>query len=300
MKKLRARVWEVMSPAAFGDLGSRVVDIVIVGLVLLDMLCFILDSIPDPSGTRPTGFSHIEGAVLVLFTIDYFLRIWSCRSDDRYAAPLRGRIRYAVTPLAIIDLISILPALAYVPFVGEFLHIEPHFALVRVFRVFRIGKLARYSTSLHTLGRALRRVRTEFGVLLIVTGIIVLLSSTLAYVFEEQSNDKFSSIPAAMWWAIVTMTTVGYGDVAPVTTMGRVVATFLMICGIGMFALPAGLLGAAFTEEVGEQRRHLQKLREARLQRAEELRDELRHEHGEEDSIVCPHCDRAFVPAKSE
>ena len=276
MTTLRERVWQILRPAGYGDRASHAADLFLIGLVLIDLACFIIDSVVDPSRAG-RSLRWIEDLILVVFLVDYVLRLWACKVDERYDRPF-GRLRYAITPFAIVDLLAALPAIAWMPGIASLVPVEPQLALVRILRVFRIGKLARYSRGVHTLGRALERVRMELGAILVSVLVLVLLASTLTYAFEQPTNPKFSSIPQAMWWAVVTMTTVGYGDMAPITPAGRFIATGLMIAGIGLFALPAGLLGAAFTEEVRLERKRLQQLRTERRDRAERLREEQRLE----------------------
>jgi voltage-gated potassium channel len=298
MKRVRARVHGVLSPAQSGDFTSWIVDVLIIALILLDVVCFVLDTVPEIHASHGTLFLGIEDFVVAVFTLEYFLRLWACRADPRYRGFLFGRIRYALTPMALVDLVAILPALHYVPglaalFPSQLVIVRS----VRFVRIVRLGKLARYLSSIQTLGRSMWRVRHEFSAILLTLLLLILLFSTLIYTVEHRMGGGFTSIPKAMWWSIVTMTTVGYGDMTPQTPLGRLIGAVVMICGIGMFALPAGVLGAAFAEEVRkvtELRRLMRRRRKRREQR------EAAHRSDGTLEVRCPHCARSFVPEPEE
>jgi voltage-gated potassium channel len=129
------------------------------------------------------------------------------------------------------------------------------FRLLRIFRLLRLLKLGRYHSSLGLLGKVLKNRREELTISLVLVLMLVVVASTLMYALEHQAQPKaFSSIPAAMWWGVVTMTTVGYGDVYPVTAAGKLVAGLSLLLGVGLFALPAGILASGFSEELGRER----------------------------------------------
>ena len=283
---LRQRVHRIVSPAEPGDTSSLVFDLAIVGLIVFDLLLFVIDSV-DPGGRRL--FAQAEYGILTVFTIEYALRMWVCTSDPRYGRRL-GRLRYAVTPMALVDLVAILPGLNLLP-LGLSLPVE-----LTAVRAFRLLKLIRYVPAVKILGRAFLRVRREFGALFVVMVLVVVSAGILLFRIEGEANpEQFRSIPHAMWWGIVTMTTVGYGDQIPVTATGRLVGSLVMIFGIGMFALPAGLLGAAFTEEMNLELERRRRLRVRRRRRAAELRGEPM---GEE--LTCPHCGERFAHLPDE
>ena len=167
------------------------------------------------------------------FTLEYLLRIWVCVDDrhGRYSQPLAGRLRYMLTPVALIDLLAILPFwLAASPGIS----IEQLWLL----RALRVLKLQRYSSALETLGTVIRNERrplTASGTLMM--SLLVLLSSLIYLAEREAQPDRFGSVPEAMWWGIVTLATVGYGDVVPITLTGRIIGGVSVVLGMGMFAL---------------------------------------------------------------
>jgi voltage-gated potassium channel len=155
--------------------------------------------------------------------------------------------------MALIDLVAILPF--YLPFARMDLR---SMRVVRVMRIFRLAKLGRYSESLQTLQRVFKAKKEQLADTVFILLVLLVMASSLMYFAENHVQpDKFSSIPAAMWWAVSTLTTVGYGDVYPFTTAGKIIASVIAVLGIGMFALPTGILGAGFVEEREQRKRHL-------------------------------------------
>jgi len=182
--------------------------------------------------------------------VEYLLRVWACVEDRRYQGALRGRLRFLFTAQALIDLLAILP------FYLTFLTLDLRFMrALRLFRIVRVAKVGRYMSAFSLFGRVLRSRKEE---LILSTGvmlILLLLSSCLMYYAENEAQpEQFPNIPSAMWWAVATLTTVGYGDVYPVTALGRLLGAFTAILGIGLFALPTGILGSGFVEEIQARR----------------------------------------------
>jgi voltage-gated potassium channel len=177
--------------------------------------------------------------------------LWVAPLDPRFAKPFWGRIRYAFTLMAIVDLLAILPALLPLIFTFDLRIIR----FLRVFRLFRLFKMSRYVQSLNSLDDVVRAKKEELVVTLVMIGMLLLFSSSLMYIVETEAQpDKFPDIPSAMWWGVATLTTVGYGDVFPITPLGKLFGAFIALLGIGMFALPTGILASGFAEEI--KRRH--------------------------------------------
>lgn len=236
--------------SAPGDRASRAFQIFILSLISLNVLALILESVEEIRAVAGTWFRVFEIVSVIIFTVEYAFRLWACTASPAYSQRLRGRLRFARTPFAVMDLLAILPF--YLPFTG----LDMRFIrAVRLFRVFRIMKVARYSSALQTLGRVCKRTKEQLVTTLCVLCVLLVLAASLMYHAEHAAQpEAFSSIPAAMWWGVATLTTVGYGDVYPVTTIGKILASVIAILGIGMFALPTGILGAAFVEEIQRQR----------------------------------------------
>ena len=248
---LKRRVHEILAVAAKTDRASRVFDILILSLIGLNIIALVLETVAPIYRRCPLFFDVFEVVSVAVFSVEYALRVWSCTCSSEYASPVAGRLRFVASPMAAIDLLAVLPF--YLPFLGLDLRF---FRAARLFRLFRVAKLGRYSKALRMLGRVVAAKKEELGVTLFVLSLLLLVASCLLYFAERGAQPEvFSSIPAAMWWAVATLTTVGYGDVYPVTVAGKLIAAVVAILGIGMFALPTGILGAGFIEEVQKPRR---------------------------------------------
>ena len=247
IENARRRVFELLEPAGTGMIASRICDVFILSLIVLNTVAVILESVPGLTDEYAATLAWFETVSLVIFTVEYVLRLWSCTADERFARPITGRIRHAVTPMAVVDLVAILPF--YLP---SILPIDLRFVrMLRLLRVLRVLKIARYSKALARLGLVLRRKKAELVVSVFVISILLLLASSMAYIAEREAQPElFTSIPAAMWWGVATLTTVGYGDIFPVTPAGKVIAAFVAVLGVGLFAVPAGIIASGFGEIV--------------------------------------------------
>ena len=234
---IKQRVHGLLTPAKPGDKVSRIFDIFLVTLIGLNVLALVIQTV-EPVVVLASGFFRwFEIVSVIIFSIEYVLRVWSCVADENFRSPFGGRIRFARTPLALIDFLAVLPF--YLPTVG----IDLRFLrAVRLFRIFRILKLGRYSEALQRFGRVFVAKKEELMMTVFVLFFLLIVSSALMYHAEhEVQPDIFSSIPATMWWGVATLSTVGYGDVYPVTAWGKVLGSVIAILGIGMFALPTGI-----------------------------------------------------------
>jgi voltage-gated potassium channel len=247
--------------------GPRLVQGGIMGVILLNVAAVIFGTLHLEGGERVEDRCSLEFRILeivsvAIFTVEYGLRIWSITVDPRFARSVRGRIRYALTPMAIIDLLAVLPfyvelalALGFGSSLGN-TEVALVLRALRLFRVFRLFKLGHYSRAVQALTHALKSKRGELAVTVFAVGILLVIASTVMYLAEcDAQPDRFSSIPASMWWGIITLTTVGYGDITPVTTLGKIAGAVVAIFGIGLVALPAGILGSAFVQEIGDRQR---------------------------------------------
>jgi voltage-gated potassium channel len=247
----KRRTWELLEREIGESRLDYAVDLSITLLIVFNVLAVMLETVTWIDEPYHPFFAAFELFSVAVFTTEYLLRLWSCTSDPRYAEPVRGRLRYASRPMPLVDL------LAVAPFYLEFLAVDLRMVrALRLFRLFRIFKLARYADSMRTLGVVLRSRREELLVtLFVVVVLLVFASSAMYYVENEAQPEQFSSIPASMWWGVATLTTVGYGDVYPVTTAGRFLGAGIAILGVGLFALPTGILASGFSEELQKRRR---------------------------------------------
>ena len=256
---IRRRIWEVVEIATPGDGASRVFDLTILTLIFLNVLATILGTVSEIHARFGVALDQFEVLSVAVFTVEYLTRLWACRADERYDRLIVGRLLFAKRGLLLIDLMAILPF--YLPFVGIDLR---SFRVLRLLRILRIVRIGRYYNSLYMIHRVVRAKREELVLTSAVMFLLLVVSaSVLFYCEHDLQPDSFSSIPATMWWAIATLTTVGYGDMYPITVLGRLFASVIAVLGIGMFALPTGILGAAFVEEI---------------------------ERSKNEARVCPHC----------
>lgn len=246
---LKTRVYQTLSGTTASK-AARLVSVSLMALIILNVLAVIAESVESirlDYGQLLTGFETFSVAV---FSLEYVLRIWSCTSAPRFQHPITGRLRYLFTPLAIVDLLAILPALLM--WAGVDLRV---LRILRLVRMFRLAKLGRYSKTLQTMVDIVRYKREELALSLMLMLTMLVIASSLMYTFENaQQPEAFSSIPASMWWGITTLTTVGYGDVYPVTAVGKLLAAAIAVIGIGLFALPAGIIASAFIELNGREK----------------------------------------------
>jgi len=253
-RKSRRRMREILAHAKASDAPSRAFDTLIVGLILLNVVAMVIESVERIHSLVPTWFTVFEYFSVAVFSVEYILRIWSCVEDPVYANPVLGRLRFACSPLALVDLAAVLPF--YLPFLGVDLRVLRMFRLFRVMRIMRIAKLARYSDSLQMLLRVVKSRRDQLLSAVFILVILLIVAASLMYYAEHEAQPQvFSSIPAAMWWAAVTLTTVGYGDAYPITALGKAMAAMTAVFGIGMFALPTAILGAGFLDDLASHKK---------------------------------------------
>ncbi|MEM7160664.1 MAG: ion transporter [Myxococcota bacterium] len=245
--KLETRVYHLLQPANDHERqASRRVDTFIVTLILVSLVAVVLESEPEIRSLWPSLFLISELVIAVLFAIEYVARVWSITADPRYAHPVWGRLRFALTPMALVDLIAFLPSLVLYGLVDLRM-----LRLLRLIRLTHLLKLARYSRAASLIRRSLIRHREELTLSCLLVVILMLIASSIIYFVEQDVQpEHFGTIPRAMWWSVITLTTVGYGDVYPISVAGRVVAAGIAVLGIGMVALPTGIIGAGFIEEI--------------------------------------------------
>ncbi len=243
--RLRLRTFEILEEARRDDPLSRFVDLALIGLITVNLVAVVLESVPSLSTEYHALFFAIEGVSLVVFTVEYAARIWSATDH-----PLRPRrnlppwLGYMMSGPGLIDLLAVVPFWVTL-FSGADLRV------LVVFRIVRFLKLARYSPAMRSLLDALHAERRAlYGCIIILLGATVLAASVMHVVEGAAQPDKFGTVPDAMWWAIVTLTTTGYGDVVPITPLGRVVGGLTVLIGILMLALPVGIVATAFANEI--------------------------------------------------
>ena len=242
-------MYDVFEGAA-SDRLARGFQLFIVALISANVFMVILET--EESVVERYGhiFYPFEVFSVAVFTIEYGCRLLSYRSNPKYRGSRFGMARYVVSPMMLIDLAAILPF--FLPFVIADTRL---IRIIRLFRLFRMFKSARYSESIHTLGAVIRSKSGDLAVAFFILFVVLVFASSMMYYLEHEAQPEvFSSITSSMWWGIVTLTTIGYGDTYPVTAAGKTIAAGIAVLGIAVYAIPTGIMASAFTEELRKKR----------------------------------------------
>lgn len=245
-KKTKHKVHLLLDPSDGGTIWDMVINSIIVVLILLNTFAVILETVDSLFVAYKNIFKGFELFSVAFFSIEYILRIWSCTSMDKYKGTIKGRLKYMTSAGAIIDLLAILPF--YLPLIIGF---DLRFIrILRLLRFFRFFKLGRYLNASRIISNVFKSKKEELVLSFVITLFLIIIASSVMYYAEHDAQpDKFSSIPETMWWSVATLTTVGYGDTYPITGLGKILTACISILGIGMFALPAGILASGFSDE---------------------------------------------------
>lgn len=233
----------------------------IIVLIILNVTAVMLETVPAINDTYATFFKIFDLVSVIIFTVEYLLRVWSSNYDQRYSHSFHGRLKYMVSIGAIIDLLAILPFYIHVVS-GLDLRVLRMLRLLRFFRLFR---LTSYMTSARLITNVFKTRANDLKLSLVLILFLIVIAACLVYFAEHPAQPEiFSSIPATIWWAIISVTTVGYGDMIPITILGKIITSIISMMGLAILALPAGIITSGFLEET----RKLKK----------------------DKSLVCPHC----------
>ena len=239
---IRSRVAQILESGQAQDPFSRVIDLFLIALIILNVIAIVLESVASLLIVYAEWFRYFEIFSVAVFSIEYLARVWSAIELDRVdtSRPVLARLKYMLTPLVLIDLLSILPF-----YLSFFIALDLRF--LRVLRLLRIFKLTRYSAAMSTMLEVLREEVSVLSAAAFILFILLVLASSGIYLVEHDVQpDAFGSIPSSMWWAMVTLTTVGYGDVTPITPLGKFFGALIALIGVGMVALPTGILASGF------------------------------------------------------
>ncbi|HTF21473.1 MAG TPA: ion transporter [Chryseolinea sp.] len=260
----RRRIYITLEPTERGGVAERIFEFCLVIVIILNILIIMIDSVGSIDHEYGKFFQQFENFSLIFFTIEYIARVYSIVEKPKYRHPIKGRLKFATTLLAIIDLLSFLPL--YLAFLPLDLRVLRIFRLMSLFRMF---KIARYLHALEIFKRVIIERKEQLVLsFLFILFILVIISFAMFYVEHDAQPDKFSSIPATMWWGIATLTTVGYGDIVPITSLGKILGGIFAIAGVALLALPAGVLSSGFFE--------------------------LLHNDRKKRAVRCPHCGKEF------
>lgn len=245
---MKKRIFEIIDTSSKSKSKiNRFFAIFIVFLICTSVIEIILESYESLRTSFRNYFYWFELITVLIFSTEYLLRVWTADLLFPEFSKTKARLKFIFSPFGLIDLLAILPF--YLPFIFKF---DLRFVrILRIFRLLRIFKLNRYSKSFKLVGNVFRSKWSELTVTLLVTFLLILLSSAIMYHVEhEYQPKKFPNIIETFWWAVATLTTIGYGDVVPITGWGKFLSAVIALLGIGVVALPTGILSAAFTEEL--------------------------------------------------
>jgi len=244
---IRRRVYEVIEVGRGEDKLSKAFDTFIVALIVLNIAIFTAETVPSVEHRYASLFYGIEVFSVAIFTIEYLARLWVAVETPFLArlSPWRARLQMARRPSLIIDLLAILPF-----YMHQLIPID--LRVLRILRLLRFLKLSRYSPAMHTLIRVLSNERRALlGASLLLLGAVLFAATGMYYLEHQVQPDKFGTVPDAAWWAVATLTTVGYGDVTPMTSAGKMFGAIVMIVGLTVLALPVAIISTGFAQEVG-------------------------------------------------
>ncbi|MDN5510916.1 ion transporter [Acinetobacter sp.] len=231
---------------------SRAINYFLILLIIGNAAAVLLESVNDIYQSYSVFFDLFEYFSILIFSIEYLLRFWSVAEKNPFHSAWNNRLNWVKSGAALIDLLAILPA-----YINFWVPIDLRF--LRILRLIRLLKLTRYFVSLQILLRVIEREKGSFQAVLFILSIMIVMAAACIYVVESKAQpDVFTSIPASMWWAVVTLTTVGYGDVTPITPLGRFLGALITILGVGLAALPAGILATGLTYELEQRKQNLE------------------------------------------
>lgn len=244
--RIQRRLFEILEAPPNNDHQSRAANRILIVLILANIAAIILESVGTLYEKYGAAFQFLEIFSLTIFVVEYLSRIWISVHNEKFSCPVSGRLKYICSPLALIDLAAILPSLL-TAFAFDFRFLRA----IRVLRMLRIWKLTRYSRSLQIVRAALIETSHQLAAVAAILAVIVIVSSGLMYVVEHPAQpDRFSSVLSSIWWTLETLTMISYDDMAPITPLGKLLGVMIGLMGIGMFAMPAGILASAFIEQL--------------------------------------------------
>ena len=247
LEDTRKRLWQILEKGSSKDKASIYTDIFLICLIVLNIIAVLLETVDSIYNLYSFEFLVFERISTIIFLVEYILRVWVAIENDKKNknnSKLIVRLKYMITWPAIIDLLAVLSGILPMIF-------NVDLRILRALRMLRLLKFSRYFKVMNLLLGVLREEKQSFLAAMFLLTIAMLIASTGIYIFEKDAQpEKFGSIPAAMWWAVATLTTVGYGDVTPITSMGKLFGAIVTIIGIGTVALPSGILASGFSDQL--------------------------------------------------
>ncbi len=267
--KVRKKVHVLLHPELGETKWDKIINGFIIFLIIANVIVVILETVQPLHDKYFTFFHYFDLISVIIFTIEYLLRLWSCIHETRFEHSFYGRIKYVFSVDGIIDLLAILPFYIHT-IIGLDLRV---LRILRLLRFLRLFRLTAYMKSAQMVKNVFVKRASELKLSVVLILFLVIIASSIMYFTEHQMQPKvFTSIPATLWWAFVTLTSVGYGDMVPITTLGKVMTAIIMLCGVAIFALPAGIITAGFLEE-------MQKMRQKKLIKCPNCGHSFHHDH---------------------
>lgn len=251
LTKAKKRIFEIISKGGDGDRASQWFDGLIMVLIAVSIVSIVLESFESITAQYRLALSALEALCIVAFSAEYLLRIWT--ADLLFPESRHPRLKYIFSFMAVVDLLAILPF--YLPFITADLRYLRMMRLFRLMRLLRVFKLGRYVEALNIIVKVIKSTMSQLVISLVLCFFVMLFSSIVMYTVENPVQpEQFPNIIASLWWAICTLTTVGYGDVYPITAIGRFLAAIISVVGIGVIAIPTGIIAAGFTSAINRNR----------------------------------------------
>lgn len=266
-RRFKAKVYVLLHPTLGTSKWDKIINGFIITIILLNVIAVMVETEPAVYDAHRDFFQYFDLISVIIFSVEYVLRLWSITSDEKYSHWLFGRIRYIFSWEALVDLLAILPFFLHTMLVFDLRELR----ILRLLRLLRIFRLTSYMKASRMIGNVFVSWYRELLLsLLMAIGLIVIASCMMYFAEHNAQPDKFPTILATLWWSVITLTTIGYGDVVPITIAGKILTAVIALAGVALFALPAGIITAGFLDEIRRSRR---------------TRD--RH---------CPHCGRELPP----
>lgn len=249
-RTFRQCVYALLNPTERSGKLHEMLDSFVVWWVFISVMAVILESVDSIHYVLNVQFIIVDAVAVFIFSMEYIFRLYSVVEDPKFSNGFTGRIAYAKTPIVVIDFLAIVPF-----FLESMLGQLVDLRFLRIFRLMRLLKLTRYTSSTDTLVKALKREWPVIGASTFIMLLLVVLTASLGYLFEHAAQpDKFENIPQAIYWAVITLASVGYGDISPITPVGRLMTIIMALVGIGIFAVPAAILSSAFNDQLHKDR----------------------------------------------
>ena len=286
-RTLRQKVDSLMNETPTSGRLHHQLDLILIFFIILSVICVFLETVPEVHEPLALEFHYLDLISVAVFSVEFLLRLYAAPERGDAGSPLFSRLDYLRKPSTLVDLVAVLPF-----YLQMFVSLDLRF--VRILRVLRVAKLSRYNTAMKTFSLVMAREKRAFAAAMFVTLLITILAGAIVYEVEHPAQpEKFDTMFRAIYWAVITLASVGYGDISPITPIGQMFTMMLAVLGIGIVALPAGILGSAFSDQLQQDREEMIRELEAALadgviteEESEKLEQERIRLHLSEDQFA--------------